>query len=291
MLKYRRIGITIKPNLTGKDEAVQEIVAVLHELGAELCVDSRYMGDMECVRGMPGMSDGSHPDVLLVIGGDGTILRAVRELPDFSIPILSVDRGSVGFLAEVAFDEARQYLPKLLSGEGVLEERSLLSVCVLRGEQEVFRSFALNEAAVSQGAISRLLDLRTIISGDPLATFHADGLIVATPTGSTAYSLAAGGPVVHPRLPALILTPINPHSLTQKPIVVPGGSIVESQVLRSDDEFNAMQVSLTLDGQVYKALERDDRTIIRTHDQTVKFIRRREDTFYRTLRKKLKWGE
>lgn len=291
MLTYRRIGLTVKPTLTAKDETVRRVVDVLRAAGADIRVDSANMSDLSCVRTFPFIADQPDLDVLLVIGGDGTILRAVRELPDLSIPVLSVNRGVVGFLAELDLEEATELLPGLLSGEGVIEERSLLHVSVTRAGETVFDSFALNEAAISQGAIARLLDLRTDVNGDPLATFHADGLIVATPTGSTAYSLAAGGPVVHPHLDAMILTPINPHSLTQKPVVIPGGSVVGIDVLRSGEGFLQTLVSLTLDGQVYAELRRNDRVSVALHDRTVKFLRRRPDTFFHTLRTKLRWGE
>lgn len=246
---------------------------------------------MECVKGLPAIADASVLDAMLVVGGDGTILRAVRELQDFSTPIVSVNRGQLGFLAEISIDEAEVLLPKLLSGEGIIEERTCLSVDVLRDGKSIFQSFALNEAVISQGSIARLLDLRTDINGEGLAVFHADGVIVATPTGSTAYSLAAGGPVVHPGLNALILTPINPHSLTQKPVVIPGKSVVGVDVLQSDGQFGETHVSLTLDGQVYFELMKNDRVVVTTHGEKVKFIRRREDTFFHTLRTKLRWGE
>lgn len=290
MQKYRRIGVTVKPHMSGKDEAVRQVVDILEKEGLEICFDKKTVHNIDCTHAYSDM-DERPIDVLLVVGGDGTILRAVRELKDYSIPILSVNRGAVGFLAEITVEEAHELLPALLSGDGEIEERTTLSVTVSREGKDVFDALALNEAAISQGAIARLLDLRTDISGEPLATFHADGLIVATPTGSTAYSLAAGGPVVHPRLSALILTPINPHSLTQKPIVIPGGSVVGIDVLKTDGGFQQTHVSLTVDGQVYFELSRDDRVTVTTNPETVKFIRRREDTFFHTLRTKLRWGE
>ena len=166
----------------------------------------------------------------------------------------------------------------------------MLSVRVQRRRENILESIALNEIAVSQGAIARLLDLRTSVGNESLAVFHADGLIIATPTGSTAYSLAAGGPVVHPRLRAMILTPINPHSFTQKPLVIPGESVVTTEVVATGTTDERANVSLTLDGQTYVALHLHDVVTVTTHADTVKFIRRNEDTFYRTLRAKLKWG-
>lgn len=291
MSSFRRIGLTVKPHLTDKDEAVTHVLRILRTMDVEMYIDTLAMGEVECVKGLPAIADASVLDAMLVVGGDGTILRAVRGLQDFSTPIVSVNRGQLGFLAEISIDEAEVLLPKLLSGEGIIEERTCLSVDVLRDGKSIFQSFALNEAVISQGSIARLLDLRTDINGEGLAVFHADGVIVATPTGSTAYSLAAGGPVVHPGLNALILTPINPHSLTQKPVVIPGKSVVGVDVLQSDGQFGETHVSLTLDGQVYFELMKNDRVVVTTHGEKVKFIRRREDTFFHTLRTKLRWGE
>lgn len=290
-LSYPRIGLTVKPDLSQKQEIVERIVAIMRNEGAEVLIDRKHLDDVPSMRLFPAIERPSDIDALLVIGGDGTILRAVRELNHFSTPILSVNRGAVGFLAEIAMDEADRLLPSLLKGEGAVEERHAVWVEVVREGRVVFENFALNEAVISQGAIARLLDVRACIGDEYLTTYHADGLIVATPTGSTAYSLAAGGPVVHPRINGLILTPINPHSFTQRPIVIPGISVVEAEVIKKPDQFHNATVSLTLDGQVYEELEAGDKVRVRMHLDTVKFVRRKEDTFFRTLRTKLKWGE
>lgn len=290
MLAYPRIGVTVKSTLGAKDEAVDRVVQILREEGAEVFIDTERMRGLSCVRGCAPV-DGAPVDLLVVIGGDGTILRAVRELRDFRVPILSVNRGAVGFLAETRLEEADTLVRKLLHGEGVLEERSLLHVEVVRDAASPFQGgYVLNEAVIAQGAIARLMDLRTSINDEPLATFHADGLIIATPTGSTAYSLAAGGPIVHPRLHATILTPLNPHSFSQKPIVVPGASRIEVQVLTQENKFMDHQVSLTLDGQTYVSLHRADVVRVSMRGEAVRFLRRREDSFFSTLRAKLQWG-
>lgn len=230
-------------------------------------------------------------DLLLVLGGDGTILRSVREVDDFSVPILSVNRGTVGFLSELTLAEAPDMIPYFLRGKGMVEERSLLEITATRGKKKLWSGKVLNEAVISQGAISRLIDLKTSVNGDPLATFHADGVIIATPTGSTAYSLAAGGPIVHPQMKSTILTPINPHSFNQKPLVLPGNNEVEVTILTKPNKFGDVQVSLTLDGQTYVTLRRGDTVHAVQSEETAKFLRLRSETFFDTLRSKLKWGE
>jgi NAD+ kinase len=288
---YSCVGLTVKSELHAKDELVQRVIKLLKGQGMHVMIDQKRMQGVSSAKDLPEYCHGNNPDLLVVIGGDGTILRAIRELADLSVPILSINRGAVGFLAETNIDEVDALLPALLNGEGIVDERGVLQVDVLKGDDVVFSGMALNEAVIAQGTIARLLDLKAQIDGEPLTTFHADGLIIATPTGSTAYSLAAGGPIVHPSLPAVILTPINPHSFSQKPLVIPARQEVSVAVHPKHSSFHDSEVSLTLDGQVYYPLTREHSVVARLHPQTVRFLRRRQDTFYATLRKKLKWGE
>jgi len=290
-LKYSNVGVTAKSDLSERDEAVAQVLETLRSTGANVRFDAKRCQGIPCARTLPTFAREQDLDVLVVVGGDGTILRAVRELKDFSIPIISVNRGAIGFLAEMTVEEVPKLLPAFLRGEGVLDERSVLHVKAIRGKKTLFDGCVLNEAVISQGSIARLLDLKTIVKGEPLTTFRSDGLIIATPTGSTAYSLAAGGPIVHPGLVATILTPINSHSFSQKPIVVPGNQKVEVEVLHKANKFEDVDVSLTLDGQIYVTLQRKDRIVACINSKTVKFLRRRQETFYSTLRTKLHWGE
>lgn len=291
MLKYRSIGVTVKSDIPHKDAVVQSVLKILKKCGADVFVDSERLTSIPAAKGLKAFRDARDIDLLLILGGDGTILRTVREMECFSVPILSINRGSIGFLAEMSVDEAPALLPKFLRGEGMVDERSVLRVVVKRKAKTVIEGFVLNEAVISQGTIARLIDLKTTVNGESLTTFRADGLILATPTGSTAYTLAAGGPIVHPKVPATILTPINPYSFTQKPIVIPGDHRVEVEVMGRGKKFGGVDVSLTLDGQAYVALHPGDRISASAHKHTVKFLRRKKETYYATLRSKLKWGE
>lgn len=291
MLSFPRIGITVKSGLEEKSEAVKEILKILHNCKATILFDPERRSDVPEARDLPTYTTGSDIDLLLVIGGDGTILRSVRGLKNLSIPILSVNRGTVGFLAETELHEAETVLPLLLSGGGVIEERNILSIEALRDTKKIFVGYALNEAVIAQGTIARLVNLHARVKGEDLTTFHADGLIISTPTGSTAYSLAAGGPIVHPTLDATILTPINPHSFSQKPVVIPSDYPVEVTVVTQSNKFQDIDVNLTLDGQVYVPLQGGDRVTAFGCGSAVRFLRRRQDTFFHTLRTKLKWGE
>jgi NAD+ kinase len=291
MLNYKRVGITVKSGLTYKNESVTKVIDILTGLGADIFIDPTRCSDVECMGGFKPYNSEDAIDLLVVIGGDGTILRAIRDMKTFSTPILSVNRGTVGFLAETELDEAEVIIPKLLTGEGEIEDRSVLSVTATRGSEEVFSGFALNEAVIAQGTIARLVDLRTQVNGEDLTSFHADGLIISTPTGSTAYSLAAGGPIVHPTLSATILTPINPHSFSQKPVVIPSHQEVTVEVMTKSNKFQDTEVVLTVDGQVYVPLQNGDIVKACACGDTVQFLRRKQDTFFGTLRTKLKWGE
>ena len=291
MTNFKRIGVTVKSGLNDKCQTVDTIVQILQKEGAEVFMDTKRKGGLECATDLPVFAHESEIDLLVVIGGDGTILRSVRELSNCTTPILSVNSGRVGFLAEIEFDEAAVLIPQLLSGDGVIDERKLIDVTAMRGDEVILEGFALNEAVIAQGTIARLVDLKATVNGEDLTTFHADGLILSTPTGSTAYSLSSGGPIVHPTLEAMILTPINPHSFSQKPVVLRSDAIVEVEVQSKDNKYKDSGVILTLDGQVYVTVERGDIIRVTQDKRTVKFLRRKQDTFFGTLRQKLKWGE
>lgn len=287
---FRTIGITARSDIEGLEQSILDLIAILQKSKATILIDCK-----RCI--LPSLAPfGRYTkmqelDLLIVLGGDGTILRTIREMDDFSVPILSINRGTIGFLTEMNMKDAEAMLQEFLSGKGKTEERSLLQVQAKRGTETLWSGRVLNEAVIAQGAISRLIDLKTEVNGDPLAVFHADGVIIATPTGSTAYSLAAGGPIVHPQLKATIVTPINPHSFSQKPLVLPAENDVRITIMTKPNRFDDVQVSLTLDGQTYVTLKGGDIVHAQIAKETVKFLRRTEETYFSTLRSKLKWGE
>jgi len=280
----------MKTKLEGGEEILLRLLRILQPMGIEVSVDTKHTEHIRCAADLPAI-DADAIDLLLVVGGDGTILRSVRELRNFSIPILGINGAAVGFLAELNLDEMDRLLPRPLQGDGLMEERSVLHATVRRDGADLFPGCPPNDAVFSRGPISPLLELKARIGSVLLCSYHADGLIIATPTGSTAYSIGAGGPVVHPRISALVVTPINPHSLNQRPIVVPGRETIEVQVMGKENIHENFAVGLTLDGQVYQELQAGDVVTVRIFDQSVRFLRRKEDTFYQTFRTKLHWGE
>jgi NAD+ kinase len=276
--------------MEGKDDAILHVIDAIAGAGGIPFLDpERCTGKVR--KGQRCYPNQKHLDALVILGGDGTILRAVRERTNTKIPLITINRGTLGFLAEMNISEVSSLLPKFLKGYGKIEERKMLAIDVRRGKKNILSGQVLNEVVIAQGAISRLIDLETTVNGDPLTTFHADGVILATPTGSTAYSLAAGGPVVHPELSAMIVTPINPHSFTQRPIVLPGKSSISMLIQTKANKFGDVKVSLTLDGQTYVSLMRGDIVTVTVASETARFLRRAEETYFGTLRSKLKWGE
>jgi NAD+ kinase len=228
----------------------------------------------------------SESDLLVVLGGDGTLLAAARLLGDREIPILAVNLGSLGFLTSVTLDELYPLLEATLAGKHSISERMVLQAQLMRGGAVGEGARALNDAVVNQAALARLMDFDVHVDGSHVGRYRADGIIVATPTGSTAYSLAAGGPIVFPDIHAFVITPICPHMLTNRPLVIPDSSRIEIA-----PEQRGEPVHLTLDGQVGFQLQPGDRVVIQRAKARVQLVRAAGRSYFEVLRNKLGWGE
>jgi len=281
----RRIGLILKREDSRIPSLLREVIPWLQSLGAEVFLDegSALREPVPCAV-LPTSQFASNVDVVAVFGGDGTFLHAARIVVSSGIPILGVNLGSLGFLAEVKLDEMRPALQNLIGGNYELEERMLLQVEVSRGDRTLKRYLALNDAVINKGAIARIIELEVTVNAQLVTVTRADGLIVSTPTGSTAYSLSAGGPILYPTLGALIVTPICPHTLTNRPVVVPDRAQVGICLLRGND------VMLTVDGQVGMTLEPGDRLAVRKAESSVRLVQPAGSTFFALLREKMKWG-
>ena len=229
-------------------------------------------------------------DLIVVLGGDGTLIGMADRIAEAGtdVPILGVNFGSLGFLTEITLPELYPSLESVLGGTAQIEERMMLRSQTLRGGAVHADRLALNDVVITKGALSRIIDLEVEIGERPIMRVRADGLIVASPTGSTAYNLAAGGPILHPEVDALLLTPIAPHMLTNRPIVVPGSS--EVRVRPAGNGLDEM-VFVTIDGQSGHAVQRNDEIRITRADRPMRLVRASTRTYFDVLRQKLKWSE
>ena len=228
-------------------------------------------------------------DLVIVLGGDGTILKTARRLTSKKVLVLGVNLGSLGFLTECMPDKLFECLDKILKGQHTIDKRTLLRVTIYRGEKKLDTFLALNDAVVNQGAFARLIALDLEINNRKVVNFKADGLIVATPTGSTAHSLSAGGPIVHPSIESLTITPICPNSLSMRPIVLPDDRQLTVTIETQRREKTAL-IGLTLDGQDMLILEYGDKIKFRRSKRKIYMVRT-GNRYYKMLRNKLKWGQ
>jgi len=226
-------------------------------------------------------------ELVVVLGGDGTLISVARLFCGRDVPILGVNLGSLGFLTEITVEELYTRLEKALEGNPRVSERMMLEVTLHREGQEIEKCTVLNDMVINKGALARIVDLETKVNRHFLTTYKADGLIVSTPTGSTGYSLSAGGPIIHPLMSCIVITPICPHTLTNRPIVVTDESVISITVASSFDE----KVYLTLDGQVGFELREGDSVEIRKALETTALVMSRSRDYFEILRTKLKWGE
>jgi NAD+ kinase len=229
---------------------------------------------------------GEGAGLIIVLGGDGTLLSVARQLKGREVPILGVNLGGLGFLTETSLEELPEMLASVMQGRYRVSRRTMLSVTVKRNGELVFDLSVLNDAVITKDALARIIDIETFVNDEYLTTYRADGLILSTATGSTGYSLAAGGPILHPSLTHLVVTPICPHMLTNRPILLPEEAALRATLLSKDE-----RVILTLDGQIGFPLEFRDEVTVTKSPYAVNLITSESRGYFEVLRTKLKWGE
>ncbi|MEQ1673789.1 MAG: NAD kinase [Candidatus Nitrotoga sp.] len=231
-----------------------------------------------------------HVDLAIVLGGDGTMLNVARTLGPFGIPLVGINQGRMGFLTDISLDNMLHTITSILNGEFISEQRMLLSVSVLRDKQEIFKSLAFNEIILHRGGASGMIEFEVRINGEYLYNQRADGLIVATPTGSTAYALSAGGPILHPSLDLIALVPVCPHILSNRPIVLNSNSIVEVS-LRHTAYTPASHARLRADSHNHFDLQEQDHVVVTRHPSTACLLHPVGYSYFNTLREKLLWNK
>src|SRR5271156_18047 len=282
----RSAGIICKPIPEMVASVVPPLLEWLHARKVETFIDSRTATTLAAGSALTREEMAGKVDLFIVLGGDGTLLAAARAVHGHKIPILAVNLGGLGFLTTVTLDELYPVLESVLEGKHRISERMMLDAEIIHYSKPAETQCALNDAVANKAALARMLDFDVAVDGNHVGRYRADGLIVATPTGSTAYSLAAGGPIINPALDAFVITPICPHMLTNRPLVVPDTSRVEIDFVEVSDP-----VFLTLDGQIGFQLEPKDRVVITKSKSKVQFVSPPRLTYYEILRSKLRWGE
>jgi NAD+ kinase len=281
------VGIISRPRRMDVSAVAPGLVSWLEDRGINVFCDSETA---ECISAscrvkareeIPAVSD-----LLIVLGGDGTLLAVARLLGDRNVPILPVNLGGLGFLTSVTLDDLYPVLEQAIRGEARYSERVMLESRVLRQGKPSHCARALNDAVLNKAALARIIDLELRVNGEFVNTFKADGLIVATPTGSTAYSLSAGGPIMYPIVSAFVITPICPHTLTNRPLVIPDSAKVEIGFAAGE-----APIYLTLDGQVGVELQANDVVALNAADEKLRLVRPHGKSYFSVLRDKLKWGE
>jgi NAD+ kinase len=286
-MSVARVGIVAKPDAAEAPGVVRRLIEWLGARGLAVLLD-KETASLVADLALPQASRTDLPgqvDVIVVLGGDGTLLGIARAVGALGVPILGVNLGGLGFLTATTLDEMMPALEAFLAGRMVIEERMMLAARVRRNAAAGGEFLALNDVVIMKSAMSRIIDLSVAVDGEPATAYRADGLIIATPTGSTAYSLSAGGPILFPTMDAVVLTPICSHTLTNRPIVLPGTQRIEVTLLSSQE------IVLTVDGQVGFGLRERDSVEVARAASRIRLVRFPHKHFFSVLRTKLKWGE
>lgn len=279
------VGIISKPRISEASPIVCGLIAWLEERQIKYRCDPETAAYADLPQSFPRESVPDGCDLVIVLGGDGTLLSAARVIAGHDIPLLAVNLGHLGFLTSITRDELYSELERVFRGEHRIGIRRMLDCQLVRDGETIGRYLALNDVVITKAMLARMIDLDTHVDNHFVAAYKADGLIIATPTGSTAYSLSAGGPVIFPQVAAVCITPICPHMLTNRPVIVPDSAVI--RILNRGDEGTF----LTIDGQVGEPMQKDDQVICRLAAKYISLVRPPKMLFFDVLREKLKWGE
>jgi NAD+ kinase len=281
------IALVVRQNTAGIDEPVRAIVDFLRQGGYRpvLEADTASYVDVAGVDAMTVEEFGTQASAAIVIGGDGTMLGIARRLAHYKVPLIGINQGRLGFITDIPIERMLPALADILSGKARTEERRLLEARVVRGGVEIHCSVAVNDVVVARGSGAGMAELKVTVDGAFMYNQRSDGLIISTPTGSTAYALSAGGPLLHPTLAGIVLVPIAPHALSNRPIVVPDTSDIVVEIV------NGRDISVNFDMQTFTSLQHGDQIMISRSANTITFLHPEGWSYYHTLREKLHWNE
>lgn len=281
----KKIGLFCKPKAPSASSTLSKLIHWLRKLNCQVFLDTATAKIINESSSHSKATISEIADLLIVLGGDGTLLSVARAAHPHNVPILAVNLGSLGFLAEISLDELYPTLENILNDKFEIESRMLLNAYIWRNEEKVENYNVLNDIVINKGVVARVINLQVLVDGQYMTSYRADGLIIATPTGSTAYSLSAGGPIIHPSMQTLVLSPICPFTLTNRSILIPDQSIIQ---VKLDAEYNDVRV--TLDGQESYKMKAGDILEIQKTKTTLQLIKGPNKNYYKILRKKLHWG-
>jgi NAD+ kinase len=286
-LAYPTIALAGKPMASGIADSLAEIAAFLKNTGRQVVFEAetvRQLGLKNCVAMTPEQI-GKHANAMIVVGGDGTMLGIARQLAPYPVPLIGINQGRLGFMTDIPADRMMSLLADMLAGKVESEQRTLLEGELQREGKTIFHGLAFNDVVVSRGSGAGMVELKVEVDGRFVYIQRSDGLIVATPTGSTAYSLSAGGPLLHPNLNGIALVPIAPHALSNRPVVLPDTSEIVIEIV------NGRDTSVNFDMQSFASLLPQDRVVVRRSRHSVTFLHPSGWSYYATLREKLHWHE
>jgi NAD+ kinase len=281
----KKIGLFCKPKAPSAANTLSKLIHWLRKLNCQVLLDTATATIINESSSHSKATISEIADLLIVLGGDGTLLSVARAAHPHNVPILAVNLGSLGFLAEISLDELYPTLENILNEKFKIESRMLLNAYIWRNGKKVEDYNVLNDIVINKGVVARVINLQVLVDGQYMTSYRADGLIIATPTGSTAYSLSAGGPIIHPSMQTLVLSPICPFTLTNRSILIPDQSIIQ---VKLDAEYNDVRV--TLDGQESYKMKAGDILEIQKTKTTLQLIKGPNKNYYKILRKKLHWG-
>jgi len=281
------IALVVRRNTVGIEGPVQGLVDHLQELGYRVVFDAETAGHIS-ITGLEALTVAQIGEVAkaaIVMGGDGTMLGIARQLAPYDVPLIGINQGRLGFMTDIPIERMLPVLDELLSGQSKAEKRTLLQAQVMRGGVAIAGGLAVNDVVVSRGAGAGMVELKVTVDEHFMYNQRSDGLIISTPTGSTAYSLSAGGPLLHPSLGGIVLVPIAPHALSNRPIVIPDSSRIVVQIVSGRD------VSVNFDMQTFASLAHGDQIVIERSPNSITFLHPQGWSYYDTLREKLHWNE
>ena len=281
------IALVVRQNTAGIEEPVERILAFLQEAGYRVVFEAdtaAYLA-MPAIEAMDVNAIGEQADLVIVMGGDGTMLGIARQLAKYDVALIGINLGRLGFITDIPVERMLPALGEILQGKATAEKRSLLEGRVMRDGQMMFCGVAVNDVVVARGSGAGMAELRVTVDGQFMYNQRSDGLIVSTPTGSTAYALSAGGPLLHPSLQGIVLVPIAPHALSNRPIAVPDTSEIVVTIVSGRD------ISVNFDMQTFASLQHGDEIVISRSPNTITFLHPEGWSYYHTLREKLHWHE